>query len=123
MPIPFITTPAEVLLSLGKWLLEKSTGAITASVIIGAVVWALEEFWCVILWQSINISIAFSNWMEDQIPEPLTLALDGVSSWLPYLNYWVPIGEFFTLLGIYWTFCFLLIAYRVIKSWVPSVSG
>ena len=49
----------------------------------------------------------------------LTLIQDGFE----YLDPWVDVRYAIVLLSTYFTFSIGLITYRIVKSWIPSVSG
>jgi hypothetical protein len=46
-----------------------------------------------------------------------------LQDWFDVFNYWIPLDLFATAAGVYFTLSIALVVYRVVKSFIPTVSG
>jgi len=53
----------------------------------------------------------------------LAAALVSLAPYLAFANAWVPVDLFFQLVAAYCTLWTSWTVYRVVKSWIPTVSG
>ena len=53
----------------------------------------------------------------------LASCLGSVAPYFAFANAWVPVDVFFQLVAAYCSFWLGWVTYRVVKSWIPTVSG
>lgn len=123
MPLPLLPLAASAVVSIGTWLANRATTVLTVAAIIAGIILALKNWWCLLLWYALNFGALFANWLEPLMPEQVESALEYGVAGVALANKFVPLDMAAVLLGAYWTFSLTLTAYRVVKSWIPTVSG
>jgi hypothetical protein len=110
----------------------KASGAVMPDWVPNPVQWAAAEFYAALTtfwdwaWNIIGgITADFFDMINAVIPD-----LSQYRSYiLPFatlggiINYWLPLSDLLICIGIYWALSVALVLYRVIKSFIPTVSG
>jgi hypothetical protein len=72
-----------------------------------------------------NMAAGFTDLITDHVPD-----LSSYSAYIaPFatlgaiINYWLPLSDLLVCIGIYWALSVGLILYRIVKSFVPTISG
>lgn len=85
--------------------------------------WVSWGFLCAIDW-----ILSLFMGILDLLAEKVTFEIDlmpyaEIFQRVSVINAWVPLDTFFYCAGVYFTFLFIWIVYKFVKSWIPSVSG
>jgi len=104
-------------------------------------VWTTVGAWVGIVWSVLAVVVGYYldvlSWLEDKV----TAVGDGISATLSawgtgfasfgafgasafgMANSFFPVAEFLSMMGVYVALWVGLLIYRVVKSWIPTVSG
>lgn len=84
---------------------------------------AIMNSYCYLFAQMLVWATGFAEYLADRLPTGATEVIANVSEFFPIISAWFPVGFAFKCLGAFLVFAGVLIAYRFVKSWLPSVSG
>lgn len=86
----------------------------------------LRGFWCWLMAQALGMAEAFGTWFGGYVPNELMAAMQQgigiLASLYSLVNPWLPVDAAFLAAGGYYAFAITVIAYRAIKSWIPTLS-
>lgn len=124
MPAPIVYLAGATVVAAAKWFFSsRLAGALTGVAVAAAVVVGMQDWYCVILLQMMTWGTGFFEWLARAMPDGMQDYVAAASDAYPVINCWFPLGFAFKCFSVYSLFAFCVIAYRTIKSWIPSVSG
>jgi hypothetical protein len=83
----------------------------------------LQQFWTWLLGTLLTFADNVLGLIVDHLPQDWRIDLSPLVYWLQVANAWFPLDVTVGLLVIYYAFLLIIVLYRVVKSWIPTVSG
>jgi hypothetical protein len=83
----------------------------------------LIGFYCWVFYQCVGFGVDQLDFLVSAIPADWVVDMGVVLGYASAANAWVPIDVALALIVGYYAFRGALLVYRVVKSWLPTVSG
>jgi hypothetical protein len=91
--------------------------------LLGALKDGLQQFWTWLLGIVLAFADTILGLIVDHLPQDWRIDLSPIVYWLQVANAWFPLAETLGFLGVYYAFLLVIVVYRIVKSWIPTVSG
>jgi hypothetical protein len=83
----------------------------------------LQQFWTWLLGTLLTFADTVLGLIVDHLPQDWRIDLTPLVYWLQVANAWFPLDWTLGILALYYGFLLIIVLYRVVKSWIPTVSG